>query len=257
MSEFVDTLHSILQKRRAKNYKLYGVSVPNWSKEDVTKLGNIGYKYGFPPQWLANLINYESGGTFSPTIKNPSSGATGLIQWMPQYFDTKKLYKMSVSQQIDEVDKYLKAVLFGRKEALKVFDKAKGKVKPNFTEIDLFMMIFYPSSIGNPNYKFPSKVVKANGGITTPLAYTNKSLSSKLIPFPNFPTQIINPITNEPIVDIPIVENPIIDFPIDKVLPTFYKVLILAGVGFLAYQMYKRMGKDLATFPISLTDIKI
>ena len=252
MIDFINPLHIKLQQRRNTGYKAYGVSVPNWSKEDVTKLGNVASKYGFPPQWLANLINFESGGTFAPTVKNPKSGATGLIQWMPQFFDTKKLSKMSVSQQIDEVDKYLKAILFGRKEALKIFDKLKKKVKSNISETDLFMMIFYPSAIGNPNYKFPSKVRSQNGGISTPLEYTNKALSSSLIPFPNFPLTL-KEIDNEN----PITDNPIVETPTDKVLPNFYKFLIFAGVGFLAYQMYKRMGKDLAKFPISLTDIKI
>jgi hypothetical protein len=245
MLDFINPLHSILQKRKEKGHKIYGVSVPNWSKEDVTKLGKVAIKYGFPPQWLANLINFESAGTFSPKIKNPNSGATGLIQWMPQYFDTKKLYKMSVSEQIDEVDKYIRAVLFGRKQALKVFDKEKKKVKPNFTETDLFMIIFYPSAIGNPNYKFPSNVVRANGGTTTPLVYTKKALSSSLIPFPNFPINLI-----EPSVD----EEPIDDT--DKPMPFFYKVLIFAGVSFLAYQLYKRMDKNLIKSPIDLSNVK-
>jgi len=242
MLDFINPLHSKLQDRRNKGYKAYGVSVPNWSKEDVIKLGNVASKYGFPPQWLANLINYESGGTFSPAIKNPSSGATGLIQWMPQYFDTKKLSKMSVSQQIDEVDKYIKAVLFGRKEASKVFDKEKKKVKPNFTETDLFMIIFYPSAIGNPNYKFPKNVIDSNGGITTPLHYTQKSLNSSLIPFPNFTQKMIEPI------------NPINDS--NKPIPIQYRLLIFAGISLLAYLVYKKLGKDLAKSPIDLTNIK-
>jgi len=243
MINFIDPLHIKLQQRRGKGYKAYGVSVPNWSKEDITKLGNVASKYGFPPQWLANLINYESAGTFSPKIKNPSSGATGLIQWMPQYFDTKKLSKMSVSQQIDEVDKYIKAVLFGRKEALKVFDKAKKKVKSNFTATDLFMIIFYPSAIGNPNFKFSSKVSNANGGISTPLEYTKKALSSSLIPFPNFTQTMIKPIE-------PIVDNS------EKPMPVGYRLLIFAGISLLAYLMYKKLGKDLAKSPIDLTNIK-
>ncbi|MCF8275052.1 MAG: hypothetical protein K9I95_14600 [Flavobacteriaceae bacterium] len=243
MVNFINPLHIILQGRRSKGYKAYGVTVPNWSKEEVTKLGNVASKYGFPPQWLANLINFESGGTFSPAIKNPSSGATGLIQWMPQYFDTKKLSKMSVSQQIDEVDKYIKAVLFGRKEASKVFDKVKKKVKSNFTETDLFMIIFYPSAIGNPNYKFPQKVKDANGGISTPLQYTQKALSSSLIPFPNFTQTMIKPIE-------PIVDNS------EKPMPVGYRVLIFAGISLLAYLMYKKLGKDLAKSPIDLTNIK-
>ena len=243
MLDFINPLHATLQNRRNTGYKAYGVSVPNWSKEDVTKLGKVASKYGFPPQWLANLINFESGGTFSPAVKNPSSGATGLIQFMPQFFDTKKLSKMSVSQQIDEVDRYIKYVLTGRKESLKVFDKTKNKVKSNFTETDLFMIVFYPSAIGNPNYKFTKNVRDANGGISTPNDYTKKALSTSSIPFPNFTQKLIEPI--EPTVDDS-----------RKPMPIEYRVLIFAGISLLAYLMYKKIGKDLVKSPIDLSNIK-
>ncbi len=244
MLNFVNPLYITLQNRRNNNYKLYGFSVPNWSKQDVTKLGNVASKYGFPPQWLANLINFESGGTFNPAIKNPSSGATGLIQFMPQFFDTKKLSKMSVSQQIDEVDKYIGRVLSGRKEASKVFDKSKKKAKSNFTETDLFMTIFYPSAIGNPNYKFPRKVSSANGGISTPIDYTKKALSSSSIPFPNFPQKMIEPV------------EPKEEDDTKKPMPVGYRVLIFAGISLLAYLIYKKLGKDLAKSPIDLSNVK-
>lgn len=240
MIDFINPLYSILQNRRQKGYKAYGFTVPNWTKKDVEKLGNVAKKFGFPPQWLANLINFESGGTFNPSIKNPSSGATGLIQFMPQYFNVSKLSKMTVSQQIDEVDKYI-SNFFKRSSASKIYDSKRKKVKTNFTETDLFMIIFYPVAVGNPNYKFPSNVVKANAGITTPLAYTKKALSSSLIPFPNYPQkiQIIKPIEEE------IKE--------DKI-PLVYRIMIFAGISLIAYQIYKKMKGDLKS-PIDLTKI--
>ena len=131
ITDFINPLYNLLQERRKKGFKNYNVSVPNWSSENVKKLGLIASKYGFPPQWLANLINFESAGTFNPAVQNPSSGATGLIQFMPSFFDTKKLKQMSVSQQLDEVDKYLYNFFYKRKTALKVFDRTKKKVKSN------------------------------------------------------------------------------------------------------------------------------
>lgn len=241
MGNFVDDLYNYLQKKRKSGHKLYGYGVPNWSKQDVTKLGAIASKFGFPPQWLANLINFESGGTFNPAIKNPSSGATGLIQFMPQYFNTTLFKKMSVSSQLDEVKKYF-VNFFKRKNALKVYDKSTGKVKNNFTQTDLFMIIFYPASVGNPNYIFPLNVSIANNGISTPKGYTSKAIKDTS-PFKDFPHNMIKPI--EPIVDDS-----------DKPMPVAYRVLIFAGISLLAYLVYKKLGKDLAKSPIDLSNVK-
>jgi hypothetical protein len=228
ITDFINPLYNILQERRKKGFKAYNVSVPNWSSENVKKLGLIASKYGFPPQWLANLINFESGGTFNPAVQNPSSGATGLIQFMPSFFDTKKLKQMSVSQQLDEVDKYLYNFFYKRKTALKVFDRTKKKVKSNFTQTDLFMIIFYPVSVGNPFYVFPLKVVVANNGITTPQAYTKKVMQSKLIPFPNYPTKLV---------DVPPTEDIMVEE--ENKFPTFYKILIVLGLSYIGYKVYK------------------
>lgn len=238
MGNFVDDLYNYLQKKRKSGYKLYGYSVPNWSKADVTKLGAIASKYGFPPQWLANLIYFESGGTFNPAIKNPKSGATGLIQFMPQYFNTTLFKMMSVSSQLNEVDKYLSR-FFKTKTASKIFDKTKGKVKPNFTQTDLFMIIFYPASVGNPYYVFPLNVVTANNGITTPKAYTQKAIKEQS-PFKDFPHSLF---PFKPIEE-------------DDSIPNFYKFLIFLGISFIGYQMYKRISVDMGNSPIKLTKIK-
>lgn len=239
MGTFVDDLYNYLQKKRKSGHKLYGYGVPNWSKEDVTKLGSIASSFGFPPQWLANLINFESGGTFNPAIKNPSSGATGLIQFMPQYFNTTLFKRMSVSTQLDEVKKYL-TNFFKRKNASKVYDKTKGKVKDNFTQTDLFMIIFYPASVGNPYYLFPLKVVVANNGITTPKAYTSKAIKDTS-PFKDFPHNLI---PTDPI-----------DY-VEKPMPNIYKFLIILGISYIGYQMYKRISKGMGNAPVSLTKIK-
>lgn len=228
MIDFINPLYTILQERRKKGYKANNVGVPNWSSENVKKLGLVASKYGFPPQWLANLINFESAGTFNPAVKNPSTGATGLIQFMPSFFDTNKLRKMSVSEQIDEVDKYLYNFFYRTKTGLRVFDRTKKKVKSNFTQTDLFMIIFYPASVGKSLYVFPLKVVLANNGITTPEAYTKKVLQSKLVPFPNFPSKLI---------DVPPTDDIVIEE--ENKFPTFYKILIVLGLSYIGYKVYK------------------
>ena len=44
------------------------------------KIVQVARNLGTNPYWLANLINFESAGTFSPSITN-SLGYTGLIQF--------------------------------------------------------------------------------------------------------------------------------------------------------------------------------
>ena len=61
----LDALYNFIQTKRAKGHSYLGFPVYNVSKADVNKLGQIADKYGFPVEWLANLINWETGGTFS------------------------------------------------------------------------------------------------------------------------------------------------------------------------------------------------
>lgn len=48
-------------------------------------------KYGIPVELLMAIAQRETGGTFNPTAYNPDSGATGLMQFMP---DTWEAYKV-------------------------------------------------------------------------------------------------------------------------------------------------------------------
>lgn len=79
---------------------------------------------------------FETGVTFSPTIKNAAgSGAVGLIQFMPRTAKalgtTEKLEKMSAVEQVDYVKKYLTPY----KSRLKKLE-------------DIYMAILYPAAIG-------------------------------------------------------------------------------------------------------------
>jgi hypothetical protein len=82
---------------------------------------------------------FESGGTFSPSIRNAAgSGATGLIQFMPSTAKnlgttTEALSKMTAEQQLDYVKKY--------------FAGKAGKLK---TVDDVYMAILYPWAVGRP-----------------------------------------------------------------------------------------------------------
>jgi hypothetical protein len=121
--------------------------------------------------WLANLINFESAGTFSPSAENPSSGATGLIQFMPSTAagmgtSTATLASMTQVGQMAWVERYLSQYA------------GRGFTSPT----DLYMAVFYPVSMGNPDYQFPSNVVAANAGISTPREYAEKANRQARLP---------------------------------------------------------------------------
>ena len=95
---------------------------------------------------------------------------------------TDKLRKMSFKEQMDYVDGFLNR---GLKKVL-----VNGKVPDSFTQGQLFMTIFYPASVSNPNYVFPDSVSRANGGIRTPKDYTKKALNKPVFSLDDFPYSI-------------------------------------------------------------------
>lgn len=90
------------------------------------------------PDFLMACIAFETGETFSPSIVNKVSGATGLIQFMPTTAvlygtTTEKLKKMTAVEQLDYVKAY--------------FQRFKGKLK---SLEDVYMAILYPIHVGKP-----------------------------------------------------------------------------------------------------------
>lgn len=184
----LDTLYNYIQNKRSSGHSYNGIPVYDVTKSDLEKLGQIADKYGIPVEWLANLINHESAGTFNPAIQNKKTRATGLIQFMPKtalgYNTTIDYLKtLNFSEQLDYVDKYL-----GR-NLKKVLDET-GKAKPTFNQTDLFMTIFYPVSVGTPTFEFPTNVQNENGGIKTPIDYTEKALRNPPFPLDEYPNNL-------------------------------------------------------------------
>jgi hypothetical protein len=182
---FETELYNKVQARRKTSSGYAGTPIYNLTLSDTKRIKKSADKFGLKPEWISNLVNFETGGTFSPAITN-SIGATGLIQFLPSTATslgttTDALRKMTFQQQMDWVDKYLQAN-FNRLPS-SLFNKTTNKITTKFTQTDLFMMIFYPVSVGNNNYQFPANVVAANGGIRTPLEYAKKALTSLSAPF--------------------------------------------------------------------------
>lgn len=91
------------------------------------------------PSWLLACIAWESGETFSPSIKNGAgSGATGLIQFMPTTAkglgtSVEQLACMSAVEQLEYVAKH--------------FQPFKGKLNQLS---DVYMTILWPRAVGQP-----------------------------------------------------------------------------------------------------------
>jgi Peptidase_C39 like family/Transglycosylase SLT domain len=104
------------------------------------KVKEIAGRLAIDPNWLMACMSFESGGTFSPSIRNAAgSGATGLIQFMPTTAralgtSTGALARMSAVDQLDWVEKY--------------FLPYKGKVR---SLEDCYMAILWPAAIGKGN----------------------------------------------------------------------------------------------------------
>lgn len=88
---------------------------------------------------LMLTMYFETAGTFSPSIKNPNSSATGLIQFMSSTAKalgttTADLAKMSNVQQLDYVYRYLKPY--------------SGRM---VDWLDVYLAVFYPAAMGKPD----------------------------------------------------------------------------------------------------------
>ena len=101
------------------------------------KIVNIAAAIGCNPSWLMACMAFETGGTFSPSIRNAAgSGATGLIQFMPSTAvglgtTVDELAQKSAEDQLDDVFRY--------------FARYSGRLHDL---ADTYMAILYPAAIG-------------------------------------------------------------------------------------------------------------
>ena len=97
-------------------------------------------RLGFDPNYLMAAMAFESGESFSPSVKNAAgSGAVGLIQFMPATAtalgtSTLALAAMTAEDQLDYVEAY--------------FNPYRNRLN---TLEDVYMAILMPVGIGKPN----------------------------------------------------------------------------------------------------------
>ncbi|SVC65278.1 uncharacterized protein METZ01_LOCUS318132, partial [marine metagenome] len=107
------------------------------------KIREIAGKHGIDPKDLLSIMRFETGGSFSASVANPESGATGLIQFtapVAKELGTTlaELAQMSREEQLVYVDRYLdmrKKPPFNLPERGASLD-------------DLYMAVLYPAAIG-------------------------------------------------------------------------------------------------------------
>jgi len=155
------------------------------------KIVTVATSLGIPdPGWLANVMYFESGKTFDPSLVN-AIGCVGLIQFCGHSGagaeavgkTTTELAAMSHLVQMDYVEIYLNTY--------------KGRLN---TSADLYMSIYFPVSVGrgpsyniynwyvqNKSVKSAQKYLRDNGGIRTAgdyqaLADRSAKLPTHLIP---------------------------------------------------------------------------
>lgn len=116
----------------------------------ISKVIDISNTLGIDANWLMAVINFESAGTFSPSVKNPSSGATGLIQFIPSTAlglgtTVDSLASMSNVNQLDYVLKY--------------YNTYKSKI---ISYVDLYLATLFPKALGKPdNYILQTDTISA------------------------------------------------------------------------------------------------
>jgi hypothetical protein len=112
-------------------------------------LAETALSMGLNPSYLAACMAIETAHTFSPSIQNPFTNATGLIQFMPNTAaamgtSVETLKRMSAIDQLAYVKRFFQPYL--------------GRIRPNVPG-DYYLSIFYPALVG----KDPSTVIYSAG----------------------------------------------------------------------------------------------
>ncbi len=104
----------------------------------VPRVREIAARHGLRPEWLMTVMQSES--RFRTDLPNPTSGAMGLLQFMPDTArglgtSTQALSRMTGVQQLEYVDRYLAGL-------------PRGQIRSG---ADLYLANFYPAALGRPD----------------------------------------------------------------------------------------------------------
>lgn len=123
----------------AKKWQKLKPKAKDITKEFCQKVIDISKEIECTPDDLMTVINLETAGTFSPSVQNKDTKATGLIQFMPKTAKsldttTEKLKSMSAIEQLDYVKKFL------------INGKNTRKITGSIDATTLYCLIFWPEA---------------------------------------------------------------------------------------------------------------
>lgn len=114
---------------------------PNVSQEFLSEVNAMAKRLGTRPEYLLGVMSFESGGSFSSSARNPVSGATGLIQFLPSTAEglgttTAALSRMTPVEQLRYVERYFQPFQ-GRLNTLEGVYTAvlSGSPRPNTDDV--------------------------------------------------------------------------------------------------------------------------
>ncbi len=121
----------------------------NTSSGFRSALAEMSLGLGLDPSFIAACMAIETGHTYSPRIRNPFTGATGLIQFMPATAramgtTVEALAEMSATTQLEYVKRF--------------FRPHVGRIRSNVPG-DYYLAVFYPAYVGRD----PSTVIFSTG----------------------------------------------------------------------------------------------
>lgn len=145
--------------------------------EEVLALKETAKTLGVRPEWLYNLIEFES--MWNPQAKSKSGSAKGLMQWTNIGTQSKGLESYKFETSADLIERY-PTRLAQIKHIVKDYLKA---YMPFNTEYALYMVTLAPRYKDHPLHSPLSDTIqKNNKGIKTPADYVNKIRSRAGLP---------------------------------------------------------------------------
>lgn len=156
---------SVLRPTEPDEDRVLPLFVPDDVQQDtgfMSSVERVSGNLGIPSEELLRAMHFETGGTFSTSIKNPTGSATGLIQFIESTAEslgtsTAELAKMTREEQMEYVEKYLSPY--------------KGRMK-DFG--DIYMAIHLPVAIGKSN----DYVIYDNESLRTQAYKQNRGLDT-------------------------------------------------------------------------------
>lgn len=161
----VTSIRPVARPTEPEEDRVLPLFVPDDVQQDtgfMESVETVSSNLGIPSEDLLRAMHFETGGTFSTSIKNPTGSATGLIQFVEPTAkslgtSTAELAKMTREEQMVYVEKYLTPY--------------KGRMK-DFG--DIYMAIHLPVAIGKSN----DYVIYDNQTLRTRAYKQNKGLDA-------------------------------------------------------------------------------